>query len=495
MPVINFNQFKNLSGISGTGVRYSHKLSRGTFIDSPGSWICKEMPSPEAARIELLSQEFFRLIIPHQPRTKIARNFVTGTYFILSEEIDGYRNLPIGTPQNFANGTFTGLGQVLVCSMFLQEIDLKNGNIGLNNRNQVLKIDGDWCFAEDRWGGIYNLTPESIASLPYPAGFYTFNWLDLTINGVKQHSHNIINQTLTHSAQFRNEVNQAILKICLIPDSFIDRFVDTYIPAGAQRYIDLIKTRRNALKKSALSNPSFLAYLHTRTANEDAKNILDQMLTFKDNNRPVIPADLSKTVEKDFGELLKPFSTRQFNQKSIEQFIFDECQGLLHKIQQSSLGKHDIFLKNYIDKHVIAIADNSHNPGKLLEIKQEMNVMLKSVNSPEVLAVRETIKSLRKNANFFTIGMNNKASIIEMALSRTPLAERGKIISSKKINSVQQALAMHRHLGKRGDVYMDGEKIDMKRSARSFIELKKRFPSSDNNLPNNSVREPIAMRM
>ena len=197
-----------------TSAQKTHTVSRGGLEGSTKQWINKEMREPAVARREFLAQEFFRVIIPHQPETRLLMNGATGTHHILSEEVKGYQDLPLNQAEKFENGTFTGLGQVLVVSLFLQEIDLKNGNLGLDHQNQVIKIGGDWCFAQFRESEIkqYGITADTIKSLPYPKGFHTFNWLDYTFAGAKYASSDIVSPGLVNNPQFRAEVNQAMLK-------------------------------------------------------------------------------------------------------------------------------------------------------------------------------------------------------------------------------------------------------------------------------------------
>src|SRR3990167_8595193 len=308
MPEIDINEFilMNNNQQIGTGALFSHTVSRGKLKSDPQQkvWICKEIQDPALAKLEILAQEFFRVLIPHQPETLIAKNLSTNTHYILSEEVVGYKNLPTGQAENFNNGSFTGLGQVIVGSMFLQEIDLKNGNLGLDDKNQVIKIDGDWCFAEERFPGAYNLTEEAIEKLPYPSGYYTFNWLDLVKGGVQHGISNIVNAQTSVSPQFRSEVNQAMLKICLLPDSFITKFVDTYMPAGGQRFIDIIKSRRDMLKESALKNSSFLDYLSTHVAQQDAVSLISHLKLFANEKKLIVPNLEHKQLEDEFNHLV-----------------------------------------------------------------------------------------------------------------------------------------------------------------------------------------------
>ncbi len=451
---------------------FSHDVSRGTLAGSGKTWIKKEMLDPEVAKIELLAQEFFRLIIPHQGETRLLENKSTGVHYILSEEVKGYRDLPQGEAHNFANGHYTGLGQALVTAMFLQEIDLKNGNIGLDEQNRVAKIDGDWCFAEGRYGGgSYKITPEAIARLPYPQDFYTFNWLDLIMQNTMRAKSQIVNPSLSSSPQFRAEVNQALLMICLLPDSFIGHFVDAYMPAGGERFVHLIKSRRDQLLTSALQNSSFLEYCNSAAALQDYNNLMVHMDSFQANGE---------------GNVL-PLHAQEANHTSvagrldiINSFLAIREHGqIINKILSHQVNDQDILLQTYVADMRKELVKHSSNPQKLQEIKKQLLDVLASVSSAEVLAVKKAVSDLRDNSHWYTRGIIKKTERIEAALCTIPLLERGTVISDNgPANKVQEALASHRHWGKGGAVYKAGEQIDMEYSAKTFKDLKAQFTKS-----------------
>lgn len=87
---------------------FSHNISRGTLNGSNKTWIKKEIRKPNLAKSEILAQEFFRLIIPHQVETRLFENTALGTHYILSEEVPGYKKLPRNEGANFSNGVYTG---------------------------------------------------------------------------------------------------------------------------------------------------------------------------------------------------------------------------------------------------------------------------------------------------------------------------------------------------------------------------------------------------
>ncbi|RUR09116.1 hypothetical protein [Legionella sp. km772] len=272
-----------------------HKIRKGYLAGDSRVFYHKEMELRSVAYLELLAQEFFRLIIPSQPETRIASHPYFSTYVILSEEIAGYKPLPVDSPANFTKGFYPGLGQIMITSIFLQEIDLKNGNICLNKNNHVIKIDGDWCFAAMRDSSFKHykkaITPELLATLPYPFGYSAFNWLDMTVKGVAQQSSRMVEDDLASAPHFRQEINEAMLKILLLPDDYIKKFVDAFIPftIKADLFIDYIKTRREELKHAALQDDFFKLYLKSRLAKEHMNQHLLQMQSFVANgNYPIM---------------------------------------------------------------------------------------------------------------------------------------------------------------------------------------------------------------
>lgn len=505
---------------------FSHVISRGVLLGSQKTWVKKETRNPNVAKIEIIAQEFFRLIIPHQPETRLMYNPVTGVHYILSEEVVGYHKLP-KTPQNFENGLFTGLGQVLVISMFLQEIDLKNGNIGIDAKGNVIKIDGDWCFSEGRHDKYqYDLTPQAIDALPYPKDFDAYNWLDIIQQGIKNPKSNIVNFDLANAPQFRNEVNQALLKICLLPDSTIEYFVDAYIPAGGQRFINSIKNRREKLTASAIQNASFQAYLKSTQTEESTQSLIDQITSFVTNGNKLMLPDFHanqqsiKETKERLNAICEKANQEQLNQhknacsgffynpttvndeqinkdpmtvanssnvstkelsantKFIQAFIDTNINNALYKIYGCRINDDDTMLINYVNEKR-KLAKTSSTEEKIL-ILDELENTLSSVNSPQMIATKEATKSLRDHNHFWTTGKIEKAERIEKALSATQLEQRRYVITEQSPNKVQEALASHRHFGRHGKVYKKQNEIDVENAAQTYQCLKKKFTETPN---------------
>nr|HAT8712692.1 hypothetical protein [Legionella jordanis] len=307
--LIDIRSLKQQKG-GGRG-KFSHKITKGILPGSSKVWFNKEMKSPDTARLELLAQEFFRLIIPSQPETRIAHHPLYGTFYILSEEVPGYRDLPTNEQDKFTQGIYTLLGFIMIVGVFVQEIDLKNGNIGLNDRDQVIKIDGDWSFVSIKDPDSYGsepkeITPELLKSLPFPVGFYAFNWLDIRTEEISHSSSRIVDANLANSPHFRQEMNQGMLRILLLPDSYLKKFVDAYIPYGssADRFYDYLSERREELRKSAMQDQSFKDYLVTQQAKNDAREHLLHMKGFVANgNHAIVKANDYFALDQDFDRL------------------------------------------------------------------------------------------------------------------------------------------------------------------------------------------------
>jgi hypothetical protein len=457
---------------------FSHAAHRGTLTSEPDrSFFIKKMEDSVVANSEVLAQEFFRLIMPYQPETRTAELVeevvVDGTtkeahsYYVLSEEVKGYRALPATESVHFGDGTYTGLGQAVVCAMFLQEIDLKNGNIGLDERGRVVKIDGDWCFAplnDDKFSRFsYAITPEGIESLPFPKGFYAFNWLDAIHQGTLKPVSRLIAPELSEAPLFRKEVNEAILMLCLLPDELIDRFVKSYAPRETQeKLLVLMKERLQQLRVSAARTPSFVDYLKTPEASEAKAKVIAQINAFKTYGTSLLSPEKQVALPRKIEEQEKQLMTL---------VVENECQKVLKRLRRSC-DPADRMLHSFIVTNDASVQRGKGDLTRLKKIKAELDKMEKILNSSEVVAVKEAIRELREGVGLFTLGRNAKADRIQAALYRLPLEKRSTVISGPE-NPVQEALASHRLSF--GVVYKKEGKIDEERATATFKALKSRF--------------------
>lgn len=434
-PIIDVNKLTIVPG-TGTG-SFSHTIEKGSLPGDKRVFYKKEMKSPSVAYSEVLAQEFFRLIIPSQPETRIARS-KANTYFILSDAVDGYKPLPIGSSL-FTLRAYKGLGlgQIMMAAVFLQEIDLKNGNICLNEDTQVIKIDGDWCFGgmRDRRFSDYNkdITPKLISSLPFPATYDAYNWLDISIRRFVKAESKIVSQDLSLSPCFRNEINEAMLKLLVLPDDYLRKFVDAFIPASprADIFINYFKERREELKRAALQDKSFNEYLKSPLAKTHLSLHLLQMKSFVANgNYPIIYVSeyesLDETVFSIFDGLCedvalnyKPLSALE----CLEQLEIDFSSRPTKKLM---LAYRDLLLKE-IDNYIELFSKSPINE----HFDQKSRLTQLAAEKKSLVHERSTQLEKRFNA-LEQFGMDDQIKCF---------AQKQKVMSIKSLSNINYAEA------------------------------------------------------
>jgi hypothetical protein len=259
---------------------HSHAVTRVRLASDPSTtYILKTETDPIKARTETLTQEFFRLIIPHQPQTFLINDNTQQRYLILSEESIGY------TPLS-ANGTYTGLGQALACALFLEEADLKNGNIGVDNQNRIIKIDGDHGLGELMKDALlFALTAECIANPLKPPHFAAYNWLDHIRQGkLCANGEGLFKPNLSQEDKFRAEFNQGLLRIINLSNEHIQALVLEYFSADlAQKTSQLLCSRRDTLKTLLEQDDSFRLYRQSAEALADQQHFNAHLEQFQTN--------------------------------------------------------------------------------------------------------------------------------------------------------------------------------------------------------------------
>lgn len=215
-------------------------------------WLLKSMDggcsSCYSVIIEVISQELRRLL-DGGPKTRISLNIAAArrSWGVLSKFIPGFISYQ-GYETNFYQqilrgyqaGTISGLGGMLVLSLWLGEIDLKLANFGYIDTKgikTVVHVDGDCSFASlqkfESHDYNHNFNFEDVNALPALKNYHPHNWLNtvhelnkISIQGCESRSLEQIRENST----FKAEVLKMVLFISILPDSFIDRFVKHYSP-------------------------------------------------------------------------------------------------------------------------------------------------------------------------------------------------------------------------------------------------------------------------
>ncbi len=117
------------------------------------------------------------------------------------------------------------------------------------------------------------------------------------------------------------------------------------------------------------------------------------------------------------------------------------------------------------------------NPAEKVHLFEALKTTVKGLKDDKALKeVSNIVNHFRKNAGLFTVGMKAKADRIEAAMANVPVEQRQNFLQSGAASQVLEALASHRHVGKRGNVYLNEQgQIDLERAAATFKEFKKTF--------------------
>lgn len=188
---------------------------------------------------EVIGQEFLRLWLPNQPKTRVVVMNDNQTAFVRSKAVNATCSL---SDKNKNNPSFkanlltsnNNLGKVLICLRHLRSRDAKLAHFLIKERQfkdkQFISIDGGehfWFNPND-----YKFTIDDINALPdvFPENFSPWNWLDIYYEDEKQPFPSFFNpvfsQQLKSATHFQQSINEGILIILLTTDRMIERMIN-----------------------------------------------------------------------------------------------------------------------------------------------------------------------------------------------------------------------------------------------------------------------------
>jgi len=343
----------------------------------------------DAAR-EVVAQEFFRLLIPGHPKTRLVVDD-DGVAFVASKQIEGFRALPVEVywgddPEEekkfdrekdhfnecLAYGLYIGLGEVMTVSLLMNEIDLKNGNMALDKNNRIIKFDGDWCFA----GLLGRIAPRDISArdlemLPFLSGYSPHNWMGAVIQG-ERFPFPFLEHDLTFNPRFRAEVNDALLRMLLLPDELIHHFVENYVADAGQQNIIIneLMERKNQMYEAALQNHDFVAYMKSDAASGQCDEYIDYLDTFKTTGKHPVSEMITDLPGAFHGRLESLRSAVLVASERVEMTVDDKVmKGPTTNLILSSLG---------IDKSVHEVDEFKSDDMLMSNLKKETDKMAHS---------------------------------------------------------------------------------------------------------------------
>jgi hypothetical protein len=311
-------KFKKMSnfGIKGQvgeeGGAFSHSTLKASKLQQDGEvlrdkhngvWYAKVCENKTIAAREVVIQEFCRLLMPYQSKTRLGRH--NDLVYVLSKESPGSESLDAESDNEYyqknketraklESGEYKGMGDSMLANIWLNERDAKLGNRRVDTEGRVLAIDGDWALASLRhddpgFYGAHDITPHDIDNLPFIQDYRPFNWFDTIHGGVKATNYatrpelTLFGLDFNEHAGFRGEINQTMLQVLMMPKDFIQAFIKSYIsdPVEINMLTDVIMDRTLQLRNAALVNASFQEYIQTPAAIKHVEKTIAAMQEFK----------------------------------------------------------------------------------------------------------------------------------------------------------------------------------------------------------------------
>lgn len=280
----------------------------------------REDQADKEAVYETVAQETFRLFVPWQPKTRLVLDEKSDVRYVMSREVPGYRSLQgmdrRELKSGIKSGTITGLGEILVIALLLNEVDLKFSNLCLNEHNQLVKIDGDSCFARINTfkNKTYDITAHDIEQLPFIEDYFAYNWLDLmeyriNIFGeqtTKRKRPVFIDAEMKTHPGFRAEVNRALLKVALIPAEFYPGFIGnyTYTHVDVNELSRELIERSRQMREAAVRNPAFREFMQSNEAAQTLNDFLEYLRQFRTGGKNYLPmSECEELIRENYRNL------------------------------------------------------------------------------------------------------------------------------------------------------------------------------------------------
>ncbi|MFT3741640.1 MAG: ankyrin repeat domain-containing protein [Gammaproteobacteria bacterium] len=295
-------------------------------------WFKKTVGSNEEAILEVVSQEFRRLFNPAQPKSRWVTDH-KGRYHIHSKEVLEFSTLKqlvekdaSTVKHNFRCNIYKGLGELLILSLFLTELDLKTTNIGIDRWGNLIVIDGGESIglAHTIPGAKYDpkinyeieYTEADIQNPIAIKNYLPYNWLDVieikSYRNRKEKSDLFFEDILKEKHIIR-EINRIILKIKVTPPSLIDKLINCYFPKNPNlTQIRLKDFLKNELANQAFirfnnatkNNAAFIQYLHSEEARQDHEDYIKNLEHFKITGKKQL-IDIYPTMREECQKLFE----------------------------------------------------------------------------------------------------------------------------------------------------------------------------------------------
>lgn len=265
-----------------------------TSTRNSGIWLVKTgYTSVRNLSYELFAGEVYRFLLGDtQPKSRVTRGSTNlDKYQLAIKVIEGFK--PFREQPRINN--VPSLACVLITSIFLEEIDLKSDNIGVDKEGNVVKIDHG-CSIASLYSGVKETELQiAISDLEDPIKLQCIKTNDTQKQSSCFHPHYFPEKRhwhwpsyidLTQDLNLQERFNQAkhfmILKIILCCDpiaGFIEHILDVNIDSLSYAFPEVLPSEFARLKRSVLN---LIKRRHKEL--KEASNLLGSYLVWRESN-------------------------------------------------------------------------------------------------------------------------------------------------------------------------------------------------------------------
>lgn len=193
------------------------------------------------------------------------------------------------------------------------------------------------------------------------------------------------------------------------------------------------------------------------------------------------PGEIGKEYKALIQALVHPNPSKRMSVRDALDQLFminnPEFKAVLSDLKSLKFGPQDTAMNEYIREQQGRI-NKAKTPTEKAEILKEMQEMAQVLRADKAcMQLHSIVANYRDKGQwfYFKIGMNLKASQIELAMSQIPLEDRKDLLKSNQTKDVMEALALNRG-DKTGKKHLDDQgHIDPEKSAAAFKQFKKEF--------------------
>ena len=272
-------------------------------------------------------------------------------YYVISKEISDFDEHFFLFPKKnklILDNSITGLAATQVLALWLNEIDFKAGNVGVDGDGKVIKIDGGLSliklnpkFNNLHEGKNLDITKADLKTLPNLVNYEACNWLNqihwnLNERRAIKKEPTKLDKKIKKSTYYKNELYQTILRIISMPDELIQFFIQSYIanPSDITKFSNFIIVRKQQLALAAEQISAFNKYRQSNPAREEIIDFLKYLRTFKTMRKFFLLTEFENQYKINIEGIILRNMTQEFTLKNFAKELDTYHQNLNQAIHE-----------------------------------------------------------------------------------------------------------------------------------------------------------------